>query len=451
MDKQKRLGVFFDFDRTLAVLPVNWSGLRAKLKEVYSEKGLNLSFRPLLQDILKGDAELQKKAVRLLSEVELDAANKCFFEAKTKRLVERLSQRVVLAIVSSNSSSSVKKALEVNGVENFFSQVAGRDNCAKFKPDAEPVLKAAASLNLHPENVFFVGNSSDDVEAANAAGCRSVLLSSAPLGGFADKADFIISDLSEVETVLQSDFIADFYSKKAVELPELENTYLSKNLLRRRLYASRSDCVFNALRTYLATGKKVLDVGCGAGWYLKKISGYDVLCYGVDVSQGYVEQAKKFTNGKVKVVKASALELPFEKGSFDVVLMTEVVEHTVSPLKALRECFRVLKKGGFLIVTAPNSFSVLEQIPKIKAGLNKRRFEHLCGFTSFSFKKTIENAGFSVIDESYCGYLFVPFGLSKLGTGLKNVLDFVEGAFSKIPLLKKTGWTMVFVCAKKQV
>ena len=52
-------------------------------------------------------------------------------------------------------------------------------------------------------------------------------------------------------------------------------------------------------------------------------------------------------------VHGSADALPFEDGSFDTVLCTQVIEHVRTPNAVIAECARVLRPGGVLIVTAP--------------------------------------------------------------------------------------------------
>jgi SAM-dependent methyltransferase len=72
----------------------------------------------------------------------------------------------------------------------------------------------------------------------------------------------------------------------------------------------------------------------------------------VDVGLRVLGQVRK--RCAAGAVEGSILALPFVDGSFDVVLSTEVIEHTPGPTEGLRELCRVLRRGGRLIVTSPN-------------------------------------------------------------------------------------------------
>ncbi len=448
MDQQKSISVFFDFDGTLANLPIDYESMRRELSALYSAAGLKSTFRPLIPGVLKASKRLQKKAFEIIAKHELQAAEKARIPANAKRLVEKLSSRARLGIVSSNSRQSVSLVLEKSGLENAFCAIICREDCEKLKPDPAPLKKAVALCGADAKSSFFVGNAKHDVTAAKKAGVKSILFSPKELNGECDEADFIVSKIEDVEKVIEDDSILKFYEKKGAEVPELQKTYLSENPLRRRLYISRANAVFESIAPFLASGKRVLDIGCGGGWYLKKIAGAGAQAFGVDISKGYVDEAKKFAGPNAVVLQASALALPFKNGFFDAVLMTEVVEHTPSPEKAMREAWRVLKPGGIFVVTAPNSYSVLEQYPKLKAKIAKKRYEHIYEFTPRSFASLAKKHGFEVIGERYCGYFYVPFGLSALGTRFEKTIDAAESLAARVPIAKKAGWTMILSCKK---
>lgn len=67
--------------------------------------------------------------------------------------------------------------LQAKGLDGFFTQVYGGDSFARKKPDPLPLIKACQALGTLPEHTLVVGDSSNDAQAARAAGCPVLLLS----------------------------------------------------------------------------------------------------------------------------------------------------------------------------------------------------------------------------------------------------------------------------------
>lgn len=92
---------------------------------------------------------------------------------------------------------------------------------------------------------------------------------------------------------------------------------------------------------------KLLDIGCNSGelsLMFKERNLCDVTA--VDISENLV----KLAIGKgIDVVCADAEKLPFANNTFDCVFLSEVIEHTFTPDKILKEAYRVLKKGGKIV------------------------------------------------------------------------------------------------------
>jgi SAM-dependent methyltransferase len=98
-------------------------------------------------------------------------------------------------------------------------------------------------------------------------------------------------------------------------------------------------------------GARLLDVGCGSGEALSRMRrlGWDV--EGVDVDPLAVETARA-RGMTVRLGDLAAQRYP--DNSFDAIYMSHVLEHVYDPIGLLRECGRILKAGGRIIVLTPN-------------------------------------------------------------------------------------------------
>ncbi len=102
-------------------------------------------------------------------------------------------------------------------------------------------------------------------------------------------------------------------------------------------------------------GDRVLDCGCGLGWWLK-VAGelFDCELYGIDVDLGRLRRASVEIGPRSQLLVASATRLPFLDGSFDKVVLSEVLEHVADDAALMREVHRVLRPGGVVAVTVPH-------------------------------------------------------------------------------------------------
>ena len=101
----------------------------------------------------------------------------------------------------------------------------------------------------------------------------------------------------------------------------------------------------------LKKGDRILDNGCGRGDFLRGFVQYGLDGYGVDISDYAGECLKDIKFFKADIENG---RLPFENDFFDVVFTKSVIEHFHKPDNFLKECRRVLKPGGRVIVMTPD-------------------------------------------------------------------------------------------------
>ena len=111
----------------------------------------------------------------------------------------------------------------------------------------------------------------------------------------------------------------------------------------------------------LARRKRVLDVGCGAGYGTAELAQTAREATGIDVSAEAVEYAQThYGQVNVRFEVGSATEMPFVDASFDLVVAFEVIEHLENWQQLLTEARRVLAPGGQLVVSTPNKLYYAE-------------------------------------------------------------------------------------------
>ncbi|MGH2916727.1 MAG: class I SAM-dependent methyltransferase [Solirubrobacteraceae bacterium] len=101
---------------------------------------------------------------------------------------------------------------------------------------------------------------------------------------------------------------------------------------------------------------RVLDLGCGEGDLAARLAGTGAIVTGVEVAQRALDRARARHPELAPTLALAPIDgpLPFDDGSFDVVLASEVIEHVADTERWLSEVWRVLAPGGRLALTTPS-------------------------------------------------------------------------------------------------
>jgi SAM-dependent methyltransferase len=136
---------------------------------------------------------------------------------------------------------------------------------------------------------------------------------------------------------------------------------------------------------------RLLDVGCGNGQFLSEMRDLGWKVTGLDPDERAVRLAREGRG--IEAYQGTLGEMKFPEQSFDVITLVHVIEHAHDPVGTLRECYRVLRVNGRLVLRTPNVASLGHRIFGADwRGLEVPRHLHL--FTPRTLLTCAQQAGF---------------------------------------------------------
>ena len=202
---------------------------------------------------------------------------------------------------------------------------------------------------------------------------------------------------------------------------------------------------FNAYR-----GKRVLEVGCGAGTDLVRFARGGALVTGVDLSSSAIALARE--NFRQQGLEADLREadgerLPFPSESFDFIYAHGVVQYTGADRTLVGECHRVLKTEGEAVFQVYNRISWLNVLSRLmKVPLEHEDAPVLRKYSAAEFKSLLSDfRDVRIVEERF------PVK-SRLHGGWKGTLfnTFFVGTFNALPRawVRRFGWHLLAFCRK---
>lgn len=174
-------------------------------------------------------------------------------------------------------------------------------------------------------------------------------------------------------------------------------------------YATKDQSYFSGARVDFVSllpsdpNAAVLEVGCGTGatGLLALKSGRAGRYVGVELVEDAAEQARTVLDDVI-VGDVETMDLDFQPASFDVLILSEVLEHLREPKDVLRKLHRYVRPGGLVLASSPNisHWRVIAKLigghfPQADRGVFDRT--HLRWFTPETFVNLFDEAGFPVV------------------------------------------------------
>ncbi len=145
----------------------------------------------------------------------------------------------------------------------------------------------------------------------------------------------------------------------------------------------------------LPQGTTVLDVGCGRGELLRRLKNdRQTLGTGIDINRDVVDVLRRESG--IPVLHGTLCEVGCESASFDLVTLTEYLEHEPHPRPVIEEVRRIIKPGGFVAIEVPD----ISGPPGRWFGPNWWQIDaprHLTYFSPKTLTQLLESSGFEVL------------------------------------------------------
>ena len=139
--------------------------------------------------------------------------------------------------------------------------------------------------------------------------------------------------------------------------------------------------------------KKIIDIGTGNGYLLEALKNLGCNCYGTEISEYSAEVSSKKFPGKI--FEGELKNAEYKNEFFDVIFLTDVLEHLNNPSETISEARRILKSDGLIFIISPNAESITRKI------FGKRwfqfKYEHIFYFNRKSLNYLLQKEGFEII------------------------------------------------------
>lgn len=133
----------------------------------------------------------------------------------------------------------------------------------------------------------------------------------------------------------------------------------------------------------------ILEVGCGIGNFTKSLKKYGQL-FAIDINEVYIKEVAKLIDGRAGFGNIEEGKYFFGNRKFDVVVCINVLEHIKGDDEALKNLYKLLKKGGFLILLVPAHQSLFGKIDE--------SIGHIRRYAKDELVKQLANFGFRIIN-----------------------------------------------------
>lgn len=172
--------------------------------EIRNAIGVRDRSQPIFEQIMEMEAPKKLRALQILEQMEMLAAEKSEANPGLDQLIDFLERSSIQkSIYTRNSKKALDLTLGKIGLSGKFSPLVTRDHKLKLKPDPEMIHHILRSWGLAPSQVLVVGDYDFDITAGRAANCRTVYLNHFPEKPGPAGSDFVIDRLDRLIGIIE--------------------------------------------------------------------------------------------------------------------------------------------------------------------------------------------------------------------------------------------------------
>lgn len=178
---------------------------------------------------------------------------------------------------------------------------------------------------------------------------------------------------------------------------------------------------------------KLLDVGCGVGYFLDLLKDKEIWARGLEVDPLQVKYCKDMG---LNVSSNNISDEP--DGYYDVVTMFDVLEHLIEPVDFFLDINKVLKPNGYIVMYTPNIHSIGFELMAEKQNL-LHPFEHVCFYNKSSLDFLVLQTNFKIVSIEFFGLDIMDYLLykehqdnCKYTQSLQSMMTIIQSCLDKL-------------------
>jgi len=174
----------------------------------------------------------------------------------------------------------------------------------------------------------------------------------------------------------------------------LHSNYILERQKRIKSFSKLYNSRLSLIESFYPSKGNLLDIGCGAGFFLNIAKERGWNCHGLEILPEYIKYAKE--NFALENIHFESLDesLTYDENTFDVITLWDLIEHLRNPLKSLKQINRVMKPGGLLVIWTPN---VKNAIVLKEKWIGYKTLQHFYFFSKDSLNNMLRKAGFKIV------------------------------------------------------